>query len=191
MALPLLAMVIVLTFFFGYTMINQQHVIAASRHVAWKAAYTGGQTPSFEELSEGFYENKADSGDVSLGSGPIETQRRLIRYVEEQGNVPATELIEICLDPTWPRGRDAKVRANFTTSIRAWQKLVGPRDHQHVREGLEWLRTPPVGPSEYYRQASYLEPIRDQFLPALDNAIKEIGDPQLREALISLYSQRW
>ncbi len=186
MAIPLLATVIALTFFFGYAMTNQQHVIASARHVAWDKV-KGGATPSSQELNTAFFDGKAGQSSVTLGTGPRDTLDALVRRAERR-SLPAGELIAQCIGQPWPGGQSARVSADFPSSVPAWRKFTGAIQSRHVREGVEWRRTPPGGGGQ---RASYLVPIRDQFLSELDQVVWGIADAPLRDSLRRLYLQRW
>jgi len=179
MAIPLLAMVIALTFFFGFAMTNQQHVKASARYIPWRAVEDGSGV-SADELNTMFFHERAESIGAVGGIGPDETLREIVDRASWE-SAPAGDLLDLCITEHWPHGRSASVSAEFPSSVAAWRRFTGAIRHGHVRDGVEWRRG----------QVSYLEPIRDQFLMNLDATILGIDDAPLRESLRRLYLQRW
>ncbi len=180
LAIPLLATVIVLTFFFGFAMVNQQQVKASSRYLAWRAIgrdyrLSGG------ELSGRFFKGRDVSITVSDDRGPQETLEDLVDKATRKYQ-PAGALIERCMDmePPWPRGRRVGISAEFSSSVAAWKRFTGAIRSHHAREGVQWRRG----------EVSYLEPIRQEFLQSLDKVVSEI-EPPLRASLEQLYVQKW
>ena len=185
MSIPLLATVIALIFFFGYAMKNQQHVIASSRYAAWRAVDKG-SPPSGYELNAMFFQDRASTVTVTGGGGPRQTLYDLVDKAYWE-SASAGDLMGRSLSD-WPAGKSANVRADFVTSLKYWQELIGPIGSLCVRDGEQWRRE--VSDQDILR-ASYLEPIRNQFLSELDEAIGRIPDRQLSNSLKALYQRRW
>ena len=179
LAIPLLATVIALTFFFGFATTNQQHVIACDRYVVWNAV-EGGASATAAELNTMFFREQASGIGVEAGAGADNTLEDLLGRAYWESD-QAGELLDRCLSDGWPRGRSAELAAEFPSDVPAWQQFTGAIHRYHAREGVEWTRG----------EVSYLEPIRDQFLSDLDAMIVAIPDQPLRESLRRLYLQRW
>ena len=64
---PFLALVVIVTFFSGWAMVNQQHVWAADRYAAWRQVRTG-TVPTDDELNRDFFASFQPSPDQFFGS---------------------------------------------------------------------------------------------------------------------------
>jgi len=187
LAMPMLALVIALTFFCGYAMSNKQHVTAATRYVVWSGAY-GQAAPSDEQINAMFLASKGDQIVTSQGGWSAETLNDLVGWAGGD-YPPAGRLINRSMGWRSGHSRSADVSAEFPSSVRAWQDLIGPRTSRHLRDGGQWTRG----------ELSYLFTVRLHFLADLDEAVLEIQGDQdddspmaaLAQALRRLYSQRW
>jgi len=179
MAIPLLAMVIALTFFVGFAMTNQQRVKASARYLPWRYVQAG-EGLSADELNAMFFNERAENIGVVHGSGPDETLREIVARANWE-SASAGDLIDLCVSNYWPQGSSASISAEFVSSVEAWRRFTGAIRGGHARDGVEWRRG----------QVSYLQPIRDQFLMNLDAVVLGIDDAPLRESLRQLYLQRW
>jgi len=198
MAMPLLALVIVLTFFFGKAMTDQQRVKAAARYVAWReiasrepgrGAYDAAD--AVDEAEDAFFADRASGTAAGFGTGPLTPRRRLVEaasdgWDEFAGWPPAGALIEQCVPKPWSRGVRIGLSAEFPSEVAAWRRFTGAIRCAHARDGVQWRRA---------NGTSYLSPVRIQFLAEFDAVVQEMkADEQMREladALESLYSQRW
>jgi len=189
MCIPFLAFVIACIFFFGWAMMNQQHVWVSDRYTVWRDLYgwqeihgTDGQVLSRgEALNLMFFANKADpvSVDGSGGWTP-ETISDLVTAAGER-SAAAEELAQRSAEQSFPHGRTGEVAAEFPPTMAAWQHISGAIRSRHWREGVVWRRG----------EVSYLQIIQEQFLADLDEAVMDFQDPQLRDNLRALYRQRW
>lgn len=185
--MPVLAMVIALTFLSGYAMSNKQHVEAAGRYVAWARSY-GQPAPTAEELNTMFFGMKADGIEIRQDQGPRDTLDDLIAEADSAYS-SAGVLMDRTIDGAETPSREVTISAEFPSSITAWQRFIAPRSARLVRDTGQWQRG----------ELSYLGPIREQFLGDLDAVVQDIQGPggnqtpidQLKDALRRLYSQRW
>ncbi|HOD81697.1 MAG: hypothetical protein BWX88_04407 [Planctomycetes bacterium ADurb.Bin126] len=186
MVIPLLAGIIALTYFFGWSMKNQQRVRASNRYAVWRWVH-GKHDVNDMNLNLNFFDAKA--GDVSIhgwGGGPTQTRDDLQREVGVQ-SVPAGDLAreELSGASPWPYGCSGAIGASFPTDVTLWQWLTqdgGIRWH-HVREGVEWRR----------HQARCENALTDQFYAGLDDALGSVPSPgdSLGEAARRLYLGGW
>ncbi len=182
LAIPILAGVIALTFFFGFAMVNQQHVIVAARYSAWSEV-AGADSARMDELDERnvmFFNLQAGSTDFDSENRRHDTLDDLVDEASME-SADAGELIARCVPGAWPRGRWTNVSAEFPTDVAAFAAISGAIERSHFRDGLQWRRG----------EVSYLSTIRDTFLPGLDAEIDQIPDADLRDRLGRLYLQRW
>jgi len=186
MCVPLFALIIGLTFFFGWSMRNQQRVKAASRYQAWRRVHPdgrphwpGGRLVSLNEMF--FGETAKDPVGTGGGSGPDDSLNELVEATSDYGR-QTYDLADALVMKHFPRGARASVSARFPSSLNMWEKFRGSMHQHHIRDGVEWRRG----------QMSYLEPIKDQFLQELDGHIEEyIRDEDLKKNLQALYLKRW
>ena len=178
MVIPLLATIIGLTFFFGWTMTNQQHVRISSRYAAWRRVRAG-ESVAADELNTTFFNDRADGVDRSEGDGPDDTLKELVDAAGEFAL--AYPLVKDTVLDRWPRGRSDRVKASFPSEVALWQMFRGSIEGYHTRDGVEWRRG----------EVSYLDTIRDLFLYDLDRAVSNVPDATLRDDLRELYLRRW
>jgi hypothetical protein len=184
MCVPLMALIIGLTYFFGFAMRNQQRVRVASRYQAWRRVHPDGR-PRYSDsrwltLNEMFFGEAAEGVSAGGGSGPDDSLHELVEATDPYGPQTA-DLAEALVMDHFPRGAPASVSAHFPTRVVMWQKFQGAINQHHIRDGVEWRRG----------QMSYLEPIKDQFLEDLDDVIQGIDHAELRNNLRALYLKQW
>lgn len=181
MCIPLFALIIALTFFFGWAMVNQQRVKVSARYKVWRdlrstSEVTGGA------LNRDFYERRAESVDLFSDSGVAET---LDDLVTEAGVVsrPAGALAQEAVLDYFPHERRTQVAAEFPTDVRAWRRFKGPIEHRYGRAGVEWRRG----------EASCRMPLLHQYLDVLDSELRSVPAPAdgLCRTVRQLYGNGW
>lgn len=177
---PLIGLIIGLTFFFGYAMRNQQRVKVAARYHVWRHLERHHNDEPIPEYGEVFYYNLTYGGTHGWGHGPTESLEDLVEATEDY-HEDASDLAEDLVMDHFPRGRAGGASAEFPTRINMWQRFRGAMHGRHVRDGLTWRRG----------HTPYLEPIRDLFLQELDDEIMAIDHPQLRENIRAMYLKQW
>ena len=182
LCIPLLGFLLVVTFFFGWAMANQQEVKISGRYAAWSVARgKGAATPEY--LNSRFFSQKAAPISILSGDGPDGT---LHNMVDGAGAVSADAqmVADHLVLARFPRGSTAEVAARFPTDVGLWKRLEGAIRHRHAREGVEWRR----------RQADCEEVVRDDFLMELDSALQSVASSQpggFGDILRILYNQKW
>lgn len=181
MIVPLIALIIGLTFFFGRAMVNQQHVRAAARYAAWRdlhnrSAVADGESGApnvvhvdYDHLNQTFFDGEASDPGAGIRlhylSGPSET---LEDYAVYAGLNDATigQLTEELALRTWPHGRGARVDAEFPSDVGLWNNLglTGMMTGRTLRDGMEWR----------YRQARNEPAVRDAFLMDVDSMFESM-----------------
>jgi hypothetical protein len=186
LVIPLLALVLGLTFFFGWSMRNQQRMRMAFRYAAWRRVHGVGETlpspVSSREINRKFFGDAAAGVGVHFPRGPDQV---LIDYVGEVSarSGRAGALAEELVLGHFPRGRGARGSAEFPTDVGLWQKFTGAIRASHVRDGVEWRR----------RQAGCGSAVRDMFLTTVDGAMSDVEAPgdSLAETVRGLYRSGW
>lgn len=191
LCVPLIALVLGLTFFFGWGMRNQQHVIISDRYAAWrlvlaKDAVGGGW------LDQKFFGERAGSVTVDFGGGPKDTLKEYVLYAGHRG-APVEALARSLVLQRFPGGISAEVSAEFPPDAfrGVWSMFPGELEQtgggeikrRHVREGVEWRN----------KEAALERQVRDQFFVPLDTALLSIPAPGdgLGRAFQKLYIRRW
>ena len=182
LCIPLLALVIMVSFFFGWAMSNQQHVKVSGRYAVWRQARGMGVAEP-EYINHKFFEDKA--GFVAVDSLPG-TDQTLQDMVASAGNVSAEAQIfaDHLVLGRFPRSMAGVVAAEFPSDFAFWNRFQGTIEHRHAREGVEWRRG----------QADCEEVVRDDFMAELDAALRDLeaspaGD--FSQVLRRLYTERW
>ena len=186
MCIPLLGLVTAAIFFFGWAMMNQQHVRVSDRYATWRSLYgwqeykseDGNSLHPHEILDLLFFRDKATSVGIG-GYGGVDPDS-IPGMVEAAGTYGAhpENVARESVQNKFPHGRVANVSAGFKPILRIWQRLSGAIRSRHYREGVEWRRG----------QVSYLEVIRDLFMSELDEAARGC---QLSDEIRALYLKRW
>ncbi|MCK4624088.1 MAG: pilus assembly protein [Phycisphaerae bacterium] len=183
-ALPFLAIVLGLTFFFGWVMMHKHQVLIANRYSAWQRVDTGAW-PGEGSLNELAFNNRASSVSLSSENPVADTVNDL---VTEAGNMsPRTEVLaEELVTEQYPPGRRAHVSADFNPRKALWQNVM--RDmydihHRHGREGVTWRRG----------EASCWPVLRNQYYSELDESLERISSPadRMAEMIRGLYLAGW
>lgn len=184
MTIPLIALIIGLTFLFGWSLTNKQHLSVSDRYLAWRQVRAGG-APGAQGINEAFFDGRAGHVDIRFSPGPDEAVHEWIDAADEN-NRAAGQLAHIFMTEHCPLpfSRRVTVSADFPPPVAAWEKFEGDLYSRHLREGLEWRRA---------HHAACEEPLREQFLGPLDAALGGIRRPGdgLAATFRALYRVRW
>ena len=181
LVIPLLALIIAITFFFGRSLMNKQHVTVSDRYTAWREVLTGSQVTD-RNLNAMFFRDRAVDVDIRRGDGPDET---LSDLADAAGYVSAgaeTLAYETAVE-RFPRGRAADVAAQFPTQGGIWRQLTGAIHSTHARDGVQWQRG----------QASNQRVVAQEFLGQVDDALNGIAAPgtEIGKFFRRLYLAGW
>ena len=184
LAVPLLAVVLGLTFFFGWAMMHKHQVLAANRYSAWQRVTTGAW-PSENRLNDVAFNNRASSVSFSSEAPVDETADDLI---SEAGNMsPRTQILaEELIDEHYPPGRRAHVSADFNPRQALWQNVMEDMydiHHRHGREGVTWRRD----------EVSCWSALRNLYYSELDDSLGRVSAPAdgMAQMVRGLYLTRW
>jgi len=197
MVIPVMALIIGLTFFFGWSMDNQQHVKISDRYATWRELLNRAdwaRDPNYANrepevtsgtLNDLFFSQRASQVTIDRNNGPSETLRGLVDYVGT-GSGRAEAFAQTMVMDLWPRGLSTEVGADVPATVSLWQQLglTGPIKAQHGRDGLQWR----------LREAhSPWDPLRDQFLLPLDSVLTTIPVPGdlWGRTMRGLYASGW
>jgi hypothetical protein len=137
MVIPLLGLIVVLIFFWGWAMVNQQSVRVSDRYAAWENADSLGT--SNIAINQDFMGNTAVNVALLPNGGQSQTVQDFAtqtrdNYGPAAGNV-ADDLITHA-----PGGCQDFVSAEFPSDVALMQKFQGPIKDTYGREGVEWRR---------------------------------------------------
>ncbi len=177
LVLPVVLLLMALTFFFGWAMDNQQRVITSARYASWKAVYQR-HGVSGERLDEAFYQGRDATPGADYSGGPDGTRAD---YVDEayRASAEAGDVVDHLVGRL-PRGSVARVRASFATSHGVWSRFGGAIRRAHGRDGVAWRRS----------QVSLVPTMREGCVRPLDDALDGVEAPgdDLAEQVRRLYS---
>ncbi len=181
LAIPLLAAVIVVTWFFGWAMKNQQKVRTAARHAAWSHQPAGEQSVG-DYYNERFFNESARGIVIHGGSGPVGVLDDFANEVAIQtgaGYALAGELVDRFVPLGWRR----QVAADFPSNVGLWERFQGSILGFHLREGVSWRRN----------QLGYSRLLRDQYVDDLDGVLETVGGAGqgLADMIRRLYRGGW
>jgi len=180
LCVPLLALLIAATFFFGWAMRNQQRMRTADRFAAWRAVETS--EPTAEQLNVLFFAGRGRDIRLFSDSGPLETLEAWAASADEHSDAGGRLVEELLDKELLPRGRSDTIRSRFATSVEYWRRLaVDPIESHHAREGQPWRRG----------QVNVGRAVGNLYLDNLDAKVDTVAGTDVGEAVQSLYLEGW
>jgi len=189
LVIPLLAAILGFTFFFGWAMVNQQHVKIADRFQTWRNVRAGSGV-SANTLNNRIFQGHLDELSYHQNAGTYSTETlktldELVMAADAQSPEAAALANPMVMERS-PRGRWTTVHGHFPSDIPIFQQVNKHQrsiKHTHMRDGKEWR----------WRQI-WCEPvIRDEFLFELDSTLLGVPSPGdgLAGMARGLYNSRW
>lgn len=194
LALPFFAVILSLTFFFGWVMMHKQQTILASRYNAWSRVDTG-VWPDEARINDIVFANKAAiltlgqaTGDPAVDNswgGGGSTNTTPGDLISSVGNVNqiAGGLADEMVGKRFPHGYRASVAAEFSPVQNFWAQFRGPISAHDSREGVSWRRD----------NVTPWNVLRDQFYSPFDTALESVAPPanDMAQMIRSLYLAYW
>lgn len=181
LAIPLLALVLGLTMFFGWALMHKHQVIVADRYSSWQRVTTG-QWPSEEKINELCFNDRASDVDLD-GTGPV--RQTVYEWVQAAGGKSgqAEALADELYVNRFPTGKRARVSATFQSNQALWERFSGAISHRHGREGVTWRRD----------EVRCWTTLRDQYYGDVDNLLQRVPAPAdgMANMIRGLYLARW
>jgi len=181
MVLPLLAVVLALMFWFGKSMIYQQHVRMADRYAVWRTI-AGAGMPDEQHLDEQLLAGKSVDMELEAHGGP---NQALQGYVVATSDISqsAESLADRLFLNRFPRGFELKMTVDFPSDILLQKQFLGTIASAHVRDGVTWRN----------REARCEEDLCEMYFQPVDNALR--GLPTISrsfgDTFIQLYLGGW
>jgi len=181
--IPLLGLLLGVTYFFGWSMGNILHVRESSRYATWKHVRTG-QGASENELNEKFYERRAVDIGLTRGLGTNETMDDLITVAGSLGGDLAQTFANEVIWNHCQQGRSVQVKARFPSDVGVYNTFEGRINGYHVRDGKQWSRVDGLTPE--------LE-VTEVFLSDLDARLRSLegGGSKMGKVMRVLYRNKW
>lgn len=181
LTLPFLAVITGLTFFFGWSLMHKHQVLVADRYSAWQRIETG-SWPSEEKLNEIVFDDKASSVSLNSSAGIGETAEDLAAEAGAFGARTEGLASELLLHRL-PRGRHARVTAEFDANQALWERFSGAVTHRHGREGITWRRD----------EVNCWRTLRDLYYSDFDDGLLRVPPPaeRMAEMVRGLYLAGW
>ena len=206
MVIPLLAVILGYTFFFGWAMVNQQHVKIVDRFQTWRKVRvrsTVGAKTLNEQIFQGHLDEDTyhqDSEKSVRDDDTFQTFNDLVDWVRDAQDKPedgedGLDMVKELLGTEEEkeeagkaeRGRRITVHGKFPSEIGIFQSVEdyqGAIKHAHMRDGREWR----------WRQLRCEEVIKDVFLIDLDDELEDLFNTDskgLAETAQDLYLKKW
>ena len=180
LALPLLAVILGLTWWVGWAMTNQQRVKAASHYAAWRGAYSG--APSSASLERVEFAGKGEVRNYTRSAGAAGTVNNL---VDAAGLVSSGAAMVADQGPRlrFPRGSSIWLSGEFPTSVGLWNRYQGDIRGRAAREGVSWR----------YAQTNLRDAMVDIYFPHMESCMIGVPPPGGNMAMMvrQLYLYGW
>lgn len=191
MVIPLIALVIAATFFFGWGLRNRMGMKMTDRFISWtnvrKAPLPERYGPTWHDVVMDYLLERRTVGHIYYSyfdkhDDTFQTLHDLTNYVGDYSPMAAPVAQELLLD-RWPLGSGFQIRATFPTPVGPWENVSGLFKSHYIRDGVEWRRG----------EASQEEELTDEFQRELDDVLKFVPGPgdDLADRLRGLYLEQW
>jgi len=179
--LPVLAILVGLTFFLSWAHTRKHEVLVADRYSAWRKVEAG-SWPTHEDLNRIVFKDRATSLNLSGAGAVTETVDELVAGAGQYGPNPEELARELVIN-RFPTGRRALVVAEFDPNQALWERFAGPIHHHHGREGLTWRRD----------EVNCWQTLRDLYYSLLDESLRRVPPPgeKMAQMIRQLYLRRW
>ena len=180
--MPFLAVILGLTFFFGWALMHKQHVQTASRYAAWRRIETGAW-PSEQDVNENSLDDRAER--VNLSGSQYDLRRTATDLAGKAGSwhVRAGQYADDLIVERFPAGRRAEISAGFAVDTGLWERFVGDIHARHGREGVTWRRD----------EVNPWGTLRDNFYSDFDRDLRSATGPAsgMARTIRLLYLANW
>jgi Flp pilus assembly protein TadG len=180
LAIPLLALVIAGTFFFGWVMRNHQRLRVADRYAAWRNV--DDTAPTGNEIDALFFDGRGEDAGLTADAGSTEILDAYTAAARSQSEDAGAVMENLIENGRVPRGSGMTVQSRFATNVEFWRKLAAdPMDARHVREGRDWRRG----------QVDVGGAMRELYFDDLEQALNDVAGTGIGESLNNLYQHGW
>ena len=182
LVVPFLAMILALTFFFGWATLHKHQVVVADRYAAWRRIEAG-SWPTEDDLNRLMFMDRAEDVNLSGSSSDLRaTAIDLAGQTASQHELAGSLADELVVN-RFPAGRRAHVAAKFHSNQAMWDRFSGYIRHQHGREGITWRRD----------EVNCWSTLRDQYYAQFDRDMRSIPAPArgMASMIRRLYLKHW
>jgi len=181
LAIPLLAGVLVLIWWVGWAMNNQQRVRSAANYEAWRGVH-GGEVTGIETVE---FASRGVVRDVVRDGGPWGTRDEVVELAAVVGQ-DAAELADRGPRNRFPAGWMVTMTAEFPTSVSLWNRVQNSQGDMRVRtgrDGVTWRRG----------EAFMRTPIVEMYISELETRMESVPEPgdAMAQMVRNLYRGGW
>ena len=180
LVLPLLGLIVVVIFFWGWAVVNQQSVRVSDRYASWTSAYGAGC--SNNAINQEFMSNSAANVSLVGSGGQGQTVQDFATEARQNYGSAAGAVVDDVITYA-PGGSGDSVSAEFPSDVGLWQKFQGAIQDSYGRDGVEWRRI----------QLNEVQTIQKLYLTDIDNTINGIGGQgaPMAQMIRNLYLSGW
>jgi hypothetical protein len=138
MVIPLLGLIVVLIYFWGWTMVNQESVQVGDHYAAWESA--DGAGCSNNAINQDFMGNTAVNVALIPVGGQSQTVHDFATETRDNYGPAAGNLADDLISYAPGDYRDF-VSAEFPSTVALMQRFQGSLKNTYARDGVEWRRS--------------------------------------------------
>jgi hypothetical protein len=181
LVVPFLAVILGLTFFFGWAYLHKHQVVVASRYATWQRV-DHGAWPTEKKLNEVCFADKAVDVQIQAMGLDQRTAQDLVSEVGAESRRTQTFAEELLTDRL-PGGHRGHVAAKFGSRWTLWQQYRSHIHDNQAREGITWRRD----------EVNCWALLRDQYYGDLDEGLRGVRAPGdgMAQMIRRLYLAHW
>ena len=152
LALPVLAFILALLLFLGWSLMRQQHVVAAARYAVWREMESGVNTIDAPTVNTRLLGGAAQPVDMSGGSYPAEA---IFLWQDTAAQEQVGPLALAFFDHNWPTGHQLRLDVHYQPPTNVGRQFGNDFAVRVARDGPPWIREQvqpwPVLTRQYYQ----------------------------------------
>jgi hypothetical protein len=180
LALPVLAFILGLLLFLGWSLMRQQHVVAAGRYALWRQMEGGACDAA--TVNQRLLGNAARSVDMTGGTFPGDAMKLWVAAGAQNqvGTLADTLFIHV---PHWPSGEQIRLDVHYSPPTWLGRKFGNDFTIRYARDGVPWARG----------EAQPWSVLTEQYYQDLDDQLSGVpadGQP-VATILRDMYGRPW
>ncbi len=179
LALPILSLILALLLFMGWSMMRQQHVVAAGRYALWNH-FDNSAALDGAAVNARLFKSSAKTSNITSGAFQSDGMKN---WVDSATQNQVGALANGLFMQSWPGGQRITLEMTFPAPIRIDSRFGNDFKISFARDGSSWVKS----------QAQPWRVLLEQYYPDLDDALAAApADGQPVASLFrSLYSATW
>jgi hypothetical protein len=180
LALPLLAVVLALLWFVGWSHMRKQRVVVANRHAVWRSI--AGDTLDDQAVDEDLLSGAPISVNQERIYGHWQDLADWVAAGAEVSDAAATLADETVIE-RWPKELVIRLEARYEPPLAIGRDFGNDLSFRHGRAGFEWIRG----------QAGEGGALRELYYEDLDAALRSVAEPgeSMARRVRGLYLESW